>query len=303
MNLLDRLNSFLTLAKCRSFTKAAEKLFCTQPTISHHIRHLEETLGAPLFYRSGKTVFLTKQGEIFYDYASKIQSLYNEAAEKIEHTVQFQPAITLYASHYIGTYLLPDIIKEVCKGIADIGRHLEVYTYTYIELLRNFSQEKCHCAFMPIYENDDYLQASFDCQVLFEEKFVLILPPSHPWKNRKTLYSRDLHSQTLLLPQSRIMQLYILSKLNDAGIQLRTMNISSFETIKESVKAGLGIAFLPVFSVKEELQNDKLMTRPVAGLQMIRRNGLVRRKGIKLTDSETEIYQKIAGLLKKVTTK
>jgi len=69
-----RIETFLAVWKEKSYTRAAEKLFVTQPAVSQHIRHLEERLGAPLFRSAGRQLFLTEAGTILYRYAASVQA-------------------------------------------------------------------------------------------------------------------------------------------------------------------------------------------------------------------------------------
>lgn len=88
MKIFEKMDTFLTLAECGSFTETAKQLYCSQPTISAHIQQLEEMLDAKLLVRSGRSAKLTPQGTIFYDYAQRITKLYDEASDKIKQSKQ-----------------------------------------------------------------------------------------------------------------------------------------------------------------------------------------------------------------------
>lgn len=100
MKTLEKLETFLVLAECGSFVETARRLYCSQPTISNHIQQLEEQFQGKLFHRSGKTVQLTKQGEIFLQYAKQITQLVEEAAVKLKQSFD-EEILSLYASSYI----------------------------------------------------------------------------------------------------------------------------------------------------------------------------------------------------------
>ncbi|MCS7459224.1 LysR family transcriptional regulator [Paenibacillus doosanensis] len=288
MKTFERLETFLTLAECGSFTETAKRLYCSQPTISGHIQQLEELLDAKLLVRSGRTVKLTPQGEIFYDYARRITQMFKEAADKIAQSQQTEPVLSIYASNYIGVYVLPDLLGQFRHS--NPKQRFELHTYGYDDLHRMLAQHQIHLAFMPLYDDDSYIQSELDHYVLFEDQFLLVFPPDHPWSERKTLYARDLEHTTLLLPQSRLLQSSILAPLEKLRIRLSTVPMSSFEVIKESVKNGLGIAFLPVYAVRDQLDKGALLTKPVCGLRIERKNGLVYRRDIQLTDAEQAFY-------------
>jgi len=79
----DQIASFLEVAKLQSFSRAAEKLFRTQPAISAQIRLIEQECGEKLFDRSGKKVLLTPAGEILSRYAQKLVDLHKEALQAV----------------------------------------------------------------------------------------------------------------------------------------------------------------------------------------------------------------------------
>ncbi|OAS19903.1 LysR family transcriptional regulator [Paenibacillus oryzisoli] len=81
---LDKIEAFITLAECLSFTETAKRLYCSQPTITTQIQQLEEQFQATLFLRLGKKIELTKQGEVLLEYAKKMTCLVEEATVKIK---------------------------------------------------------------------------------------------------------------------------------------------------------------------------------------------------------------------------
>ncbi|WP_282938922.1 LysR family transcriptional regulator [Paenibacillus sp. RC67] len=288
MKIFEKMDTFLTLAECGSFTETAKQLYCSQPTISAHIQQLEEMLDAKLLIRSGRSVSLTPQGTIFYEYAQRITKLFDEASDQIKQSLQTHSILSIYASNYMGVYVLPDLLRKFHETYPK--QQFELHTYGYDELHRMLMQNKIDFAFMPLYDDDKYIQSELNRYVLFEDRFMLVLPTGHRWSERKTLYSRDLENSTLLLPQSRLLQSCILSPLKTMGIRLSTVSMSNFEVIKEAVKTGLGIAFLPYYAVRDQIEKGELLTKPVCGLRIERKNGLVYRKNSSPTEVERDFY-------------
>ena len=285
MKVLDKMETFLTLAECGSFSETAKRLFCSQPTVTSHIQQLEEQFEATLLIRSGKSVRLTPQGEVLHEYAKKMVALFEEASLSIKNAGLSSPVLSLYASNYMGVYVLPDILRRFHHSYPQ--QHFELHTYRYTDLINMLMEEKINMAFLPIYEEDKYVQAQFDSFVLFKDEFVLVLPPDHAWAERKMLYARDIARTTLLLPQNSYLQDCILSPIYELGIQPDTIHMSSFEVIKESIKAGLGSAFIPYYAARGSLDAGELITKPVYGLRIERRNGFIHRKRKPLTQIET----------------
>ena len=109
---ISKLESFLVLADCKSFTKTAELRYLSQPAISKHIDSLEQELGVFLFDRNGKTVSLTIQGRHFIKYAESIVKIYQKSQELIRQIEDLNQG-TLYfgSTNFIGIYLMPKFIK------------------------------------------------------------------------------------------------------------------------------------------------------------------------------------------------
>ncbi|WP_082063129.1 LysR substrate-binding domain-containing protein [Paenibacillus sp. IHBB 10380] len=148
-------------------------------------------------------------------------------------------------------------------------------------------------AFLPIYPEDNHLYSQFDASILFEEEMPLIIPAGHPWASRKLLYTRDLHRETILIPQSKYICQYIQSQLKLNHVKVRYLQMSTFNMIKQSIKVGLGVSFLPYEAVKNELDNGELVTIPVSSLQIRRKNGFVIRKNTQLSAEEQAFCHKV----------
>lgn len=220
MKTIERMESFLVLAECGSFTEAAKRLHCSQPTISHHILQLEEQFRAPLFQRKGRQVQLTEQGKIVLDYTRQVTRLLREAGEKVQQSLRRQESIlSVYISQYIANYYLPDILSHYHKAFPE--QLLEVYASCYTDLQRALLEGKTNVAFLPIYPEDEAVYSRFDAYELFEDELPLVIPAGHPWTERKLLYSRDLHQTTVLLPQSFYISEYIQTHLERFNVQVR----------------------------------------------------------------------------------
>jgi DNA-binding transcriptional LysR family regulator len=289
---LERLETFLVVAECGSYTEAAKRLYCSQPTISHHIQQLEEQFHADLFHRAGKQVRLTEQGEIVLDYAKRMTGLVREASIKVKQSLSRQERIlSVYVSNYISGYYFPGILTHYHRSFPE--QLLEIYTYCYDDLRRSLLDGKTNLAFLPIYPEDNQLHTQFDAFTLFEEELALVVPAGHPWTSRKILYMRDLQGETILLPQSRYMCQYIEDQLRRHGVTVRFLQMSNFGMIKESVKAGLGIAFLPGEVIKAEMDRGELAPVRVSSLAIKRKNGFVIRKQKQLTEEELTFCREV----------
>lgn len=159
MMTLEKMQTFLVLAECRSFTEAAKRLYCSQPRISHHILQLEQFFDTKLFTRSGKQVSLTKQGEILLEYAKQIVELVDEAALSMKREAQRDKVLSVYVSNYIAGYYFTDILEQFHAHTPQ--QLLEINTFCYSDLVRCLQEGRTHYALMPIYPEDDYIRQYF----------------------------------------------------------------------------------------------------------------------------------------------
>lgn len=292
MKTLERLETFLVVAECGSYTEAAKRLYCSQPTISHHIQWLEEQFQAVLFYRSGKPVRLTEQGEIVLDYAKRVTGLVQEASLKVKQSLSRRESIlSVYVSNYISAYYFPEILSHYYRSYPD--QLLEIYTYCYDDLRRSLLEQRTDLAFLPIYPDDDQIYSEFNATLLFEEELELVVPVSHPMTKRKVMYIRDLQGETILLPQSKYLCRSIEEQLRHHRVNVRFLQMSNFGMIKESIKAGLGIAFLPSEVIKADLNQGELASLRVSSLAIKRQNGFVIRKEKQLSEAELSFCREV----------
>ncbi|WP_138756136.1 LysR family transcriptional regulator [Paenibacillus sinopodophylli] len=286
MSSADKLQTFLTLVECRSFTETAKRLYTSQPTVSNHIQQLESQYGTALFHRSGKSVVLTNKGKVLYDYAQRIMSLYQEAASELQN--ETQPAFPIYVCKELNTYLLSGLIKRFVEMYPE--KTLQVQVVDSIEIHMKLQQKKTNLAVMPLSPADDYVHYGYESESLFTEELLLVASPEHPWSKRKMLYLRDLSHQRLLVPKNEYMQDAITKALHRNQLPLEIIPMENLEKIKEEIKRSKTLAFLPYYAVNKSISNGELITRPVAGLQIRRSNGFVLRKNIVLTEPEQAFY-------------
>lgn len=120
---VHQLKIFISVFKNKSFSKAAKEIFLTQPTVSEHIKILEEDLGCKLFDRVGKTVIPTKEAEILYGYAIDVVNKL-ENLKDIVQRMKSKPAghLLVGASSIPGTYILPKLISSFIKILIRISQ-------------------------------------------------------------------------------------------------------------------------------------------------------------------------------------
>lgn len=282
---LKQLEAFVQVSESGSFSKAAKELFLTQPTISAHISSLEKELNVRLFIRNTKEVSLSDDGKDLYRYAKQITDLEKAIEERFYmDSDDGKHFITIAASTIPAQYLLPkvlmcyrerypkeqikimetdssEVVTQVVDHMVDVG-----FTGTVLE--------KKHCKYIPFYK-DELAVITPDTpeyRILKEQNRDDI-----DWIKRKPLILREEGSGTRKEAEKQ---------LKNAGISMEDLDIvasiANQETIKKSVKQGMGITVLSRLAAEDE---DGLLIFPIPGADEGRDINLVYNKNYQITRS------------------
>ena len=282
---LKQLEAFVQVSESGSFSKAAKELFLTQPTISAHISSLEKELNVRLFIRNTKEVSLSDDGKDLYRYAKQITDLEKAIEERFYmDSDDGKHVITIAVSTIPAQYLLPkvlmcyrelypkeqikimetdssEVVTQVVDHMVDVG-----FTGTVLE--------KKHCKYIPFYK-DELAVITPDTpeyRILKEQNRDDI-----DWIKRKPLILREEGSGTRKEAEKQ---------LKNAGISMEDLDIvasiANQETIKKSVKQGMGITVLSRLAAEDE---DGLLIFPIPGADEGRDINLVYNKNYQMTRS------------------
>ncbi|NQW85144.1 MAG: LysR family transcriptional regulator [Alcaligenaceae bacterium] len=259
---LTELKYIVAVARERHFGRAAEACFVSQPTLSVAIRKLEDELGVTIFERGGSEVGVTVIGQTLVSQAQKVLEESANLKELARHgNDPLAGVLRVGVIHTIGPYLLPKLVPWHISCTPQMPLVLqENFTVKLIELLR---QGEIDCAILAL----PLPEAGLATRALYDEPFVVVIPASHPWANRKSISAENLKQQNMLLLGSghcfRDQVLEVCPELSrfaaaSEGIQ-RTFEGSSLETIRHMVAAGIGITVMPLTSVPESERNNTLL--------------------------------------------
>lgn len=277
----DKYKTFLVLAQHKTFTETAKKLFCSQPTVTQHIKQLEKELNCQLINRKKNQIELTEQGEVLLQYAYQAQQIESDMRNDLNQSLQ-EKNMTLYISQYIANNFFCELFDEdhgMCKHCP-----YEINSYCYEELKQSLFDKKTKFTIMPIYDADQSILNHFDIDILFEEEFVLVMPQDHPLASRQTVYARDLKHLPILLPQSFYLSQHIKQAIDQKNVTVYYMQMTNFELILKAVQHGLGVSFLP--SKVLEKGGEGLVSKKVKGLTIKRENGIVYHRDQPLSRAE-----------------
>jgi DNA-binding transcriptional LysR family regulator len=263
-----QLEVFLAVARAGSFRRAAERVHLSQPALSQHVSALEQTLGARLLDRKGRAVSLTEAGQILQDHALRVFAALTGAREAIaELGGVSRGSLVVGASTTPGIYLLPAVIGGFEREHPHVAVHLEIANSRVIEeRIRVNELDLAVVGGHGLTPGEECLAAG----VL--DELVLIVPPYHPWAARRRLNPSCLDQERLLTREEGSATRAVTEQaLQHARVKIgRTMELGHTEAIKRAVMAGLGVAFVSVYSVCGELETGRLHRVRLNGLDVRR---------------------------------
>src|SRR6266702_7824546 len=189
----SQLEFFVTVVEEGSFSKAAERVYRTQPAVSIAIRRLEDEIGAPLFERSQKTQALTEVGKLVYDYAKRILSLRDQTIDVVSELRSLKRGrVRIGANESTSLYLLPHLILDYRALYPNIM--VEIFRHASERLPREVLDRNVDFALLAFEPVDRDLE-SFP---ILEDELVLILNPDHPLAKRESIAIEELANESFL---------------------------------------------------------------------------------------------------------
>jgi DNA-binding transcriptional LysR family regulator len=271
---LDQLHTFLEIVRLKSFSKAAQTCFRTQPAISAQVRQLEQDLNANLFERLGTRIALTPAGRIFAEYAEQILDLRRRAQESIQELERVpRGELIIAANEATCIYVLPEVFSEYKKQFPNVQLHVDrSYGSRVLQAVQD-NMADFGITQLPV--------DAKKCQVvkIHSDEIRLLVPNEHPLAAKRQVMAGDLAGFPLLLPKTGTTRAKLNSWLEPVEEQLQvSMELDSTEMIKRFVMAGLGVSFLAASHSHEEVALGKLASISLGPEPMIRRLGLIYRR-------------------------
>jgi Transcriptional regulator len=258
---IQQLRVVVELSKGKSLIEIGEALEITQPTVSFHIRKLEEESGMPLFIKEKRNLTLTKACQELVPYAKQILSLLDEAKQKMALANEIdQPRLRITASHSPATYFLPPYLQQFQRNNPDIEVSIAVnQARKSIQLLKD------HQADLAIISLQSFTVEGLNIHPIKEDKLLLTYAPTNRLASLSDITLDDLSKETFLLHEEGSTSRIVTNNwAKQTGLSMpHTMELSSIETIKEGVKAGMGIGILPEMGIRKELDAGELLAIPL----------------------------------------
>ncbi len=253
------LRTFIIAAKTENFGETAEKRFITQSTVTKHIHHLEKELNTLLFERNGKKLRLSMVGSYFLDQAEKIIETLDDSLKSTQAFLDgYTSQLTIGVAPQIANSTLPRVIEHFSMNKPHIQLSIEL-------LKSNEIGEAVYRGFVDIGLSKIPTTRELQIETIADEAIRLVVPSS----KRSLEVTELLESEIILTHEFAPYWEKVHHLLNSQFPSHKTMRINQTEVIKNFVKQGLGIAFLPLSVVQKEGDAGTLSIHSLEILQQI----------------------------------
>ncbi|MEA3001419.1 MAG: hypothetical protein QOH81_207 [Sphingomonadales bacterium] len=253
---MQQVRYFVTLAQVLNFTRAAELCNVSQPALTRAIQQLEHELGGPLFHRERGNTHLSELGRLMQPYLESIQEQTRAAKEHAKAAGKLEKAtLTIGAMCTIGPQLITELIIRFRAAFPDVD--LVVRDGGAPAMIEQLEKGELEIAVVGL---PDELPETLHQLPIFEEPFVIVLPPNHRLVAHNPIRAAELHEEPYVSRSNCEVFAPVRKDLNSRGIFLRKVFSSTRDDwVQGMIKAGLGLGFFPEYAVTD----PDLVVRPL----------------------------------------
>ena len=275
---LQRLEAFLFAAETSSFSEAAKHLHVTQPTISHHIKGLEQDLGVELFSRSGRHIKLTEGGRLLLPWARRLMRQSIEIEDMMTSLQQMAVGhLRIACSTTAGKYILPQLaarFRTQCPGV-----HVSILSCTSEYIIPRLLEGEAN---LGVVSHEIPTEEGLEYQAFFEDCITLIVPKDHPWTRLPSVGPEALLEEPFIIREPTAgTRRVMLAELAKFDITLDDLNVflelGNAEAIVRTVADGFGISFVSELAAECAVYRGDVAVVPVEGIELRRWAYMVRR--------------------------
>jgi DNA-binding transcriptional LysR family regulator len=272
MNLRD-FEVFKTIAECESFSKASEKLFIAQPSLSKTIQKLEKKLGVTLFDRSNRIFRLTDEGQLVYEKAITMLQQMKELKIELEDTNEhIHGNLKVGLPQIIGTFFFPKVVKAFTKKYTEVT--LEIIEEGGLNVEKLVEKGEVDVAFVVIPSQSNELEE----QLIFEAPFVACLPKNHDLKDEQQISLVQLKEDDWILFDTSfaLSQVVLESCRKEHFVPNIAYSTTQWDLLMALVRDELGVAIIP--SPLSEMYSQNVCVKPISSQYIPWKIGIVVKK-------------------------
>jgi LysR family transcriptional regulator, low CO2-responsive transcriptional regulator len=279
---LQKLRIFVAIAQSGSFTRAAEQLTLTQPTVSQQLAALEAQVGVALLERQPRRVHLTAAGAALLPYARRLLALANEGARAARDAAGLADrTLRLGVGNVLAVYLLPDVLRRYRTLHPDVL--MRITTGNSADLLESVAQGEIELALV----GSPAIHAQAESTPFMHDRLMIVVAPDDPWAGRASATLAELRGRTLLTREpgsalhASVERLLGAETLSGDNVIV----LGETEAIKRSVEAGLGVALIQGIAVRREVEAGALWGLQLADGDDRRTYSFARQRGHTLSSA------------------
>lgn len=291
---IDQLKTFVEVSRQKSFSRAAEKLHVTQPSISAQIRSLETFLGQRLFERGGGKVTLTAAGRVFEPFAENTLSRLNHMVLTLADLERMpRGALTVSANDSTALYVLPVFFSKFRKQYPRVA--LNIVRAERSRSLELVLDREVEFGVVSLPLKDKRLHV----EVIHTDEYVLVAPANHPLAEFESVTLQQVAQHRLLMmkqgrKREHLDELFAEQKL----IPRIAMELDSNELLKRLIMKEMGIGFLPRINVLDEERAGILRVVAIENVSISRELALISRKDTVLTRAGNAFFTFATGTVR-----
>ena len=284
----QRLQTLLTVAKTKNYSKAAEELNLTQPAVSLHIKQLEQELNVKLFRRMNHSVELTHEGEIVVKYAIRLNNIYGNLQQALKDNQLNIKQLNIGVTPSAESSIISRILAKY--SLEKENLHITIISDTIKNLYTKLKNFEIDVAFVDGKIMDDHLNYI----LLDTDSLVLAVSNNNPLSKKKIISIQDLKKEKLILrsEESGTTSLFE-HQLNSVDESLRNfdvmMQIDNIAMIKDLVRNNYGVSILAKSTCLRDLEKNHFKSVSIENLSMIRELNIVYHKDFSHVDILSEI--------------
>ncbi len=280
---IQQLESLVNVVKERSFSRAAKRMRLSQPSLTKHIQHLEDIVGARVMVRKQTGISLTPEGRIIYESARRIFRIIDETGEKVTRMRENEAGnIYITASTIPATYILPHLIQAFKGFYPEINCFVK--TRDSEETVAMILDDEAEIGFIgrPIEHVKLYSER------LWNDQMILVVPRQHKWEGRESVSIDEVSEEPFVIRERGSATRATLEKYlhEEKEKTLSAFNIiaemGSSEAVKEAVIAGLGISVISHHAVRREIESGLLVELPIRNCRIERDFYVIYKKQLNL---------------------
>ncbi|HHY82240.1 MAG TPA: LysR family transcriptional regulator [Clostridiales bacterium] len=292
-----RLYTLLEVVKFNSYSRAAEHLSLTQPAVTQHIKQLEQELGIKIFYRVGKEIKPTNEGNIVIQYARRNIALYERMKQSILDMQRQVRRLTVGITHTAESNAVAEVLGRYCSK--NPGTTITIISDSINNLYSMLKNYEIDLAVVEGKIQDN----SINSLLLDTDSLMLVVSNNNPLAKKSMVTINELKKQPLILrrPSSGTRNLFVAHlesknmSLDDFNVILEVDNIA---TIKDLIRRDIGVSILARSACLDELKKGKITVLPIENLSMIREINILYHSDFKHVDILENIMKEYNKVVK-----